>query len=77
MTSFDRITQNPGRMDGQPCIRNTRITVRRVLEALANFPEREELLAEYPALEAEDIQQALTYAAAHLEDGVVRLSNQP
>jgi uncharacterized protein (DUF433 family) len=55
-------------MNGQPCIRNTRLTVRRVLEALAVYPDRAELRREYPELEDEDIRQALEYAALSLED---------
>lgn len=51
------------RMNGQPCIRDLRITVRRVLEALATYADREELQREYPEIEDEDIRQALTYAA--------------
>jgi uncharacterized protein (DUF433 family) len=45
-----------------------RITVRRVLELLATYPDRTTLFAEYPFLEAEDIQQALRYAAATVDD---------
>jgi hypothetical protein len=37
-------------MNGQPCVRDLRLTVRRVLEALATYPDREELLREYPGL---------------------------
>jgi uncharacterized protein (DUF433 family) len=66
MKPFDRITIDPARLGGQPCIRNLRITVRRVLEALATYPDREELKREYPELEDEDIEQALAYAAANL-----------
>lgn len=77
MNEFDRITSNPGRMNGQPCIRDLRLTVRRVLEALATYPEREELYAEYPELEDEDIRQALEYAAANLDDKVVELRSIP
>ncbi|ULP31382.1 DUF433 domain-containing protein [Leptolyngbya boryana] len=40
---LDRITSNPKRMNGQPCIRNLRLTVRRVIELLAIYPDREEL----------------------------------
>ena len=47
--------------------------MRRVLEALAAYPDREELRAEYPELEDEDIRQALEYAAANLDDRVVEL----
>lgn len=73
MTAFDRITFDPGKMNGQPCIRGLRLTVRRVLEALAAYPNRSELLAEYPELEEEDIRQALAYAAANLDDRVAEL----
>ncbi len=59
---LDRITSNPAQMNGQPCIRNMRLTVRRVLELLALYPDRQELYQEFPELEDEDIQQALTYA---------------
>ena len=66
--SFDRITCDPSRMNGQPCIRNLRLTARRVVEAVAIYPDREELRREYPELEDDDIRQALEYAAANLED---------
>ena len=68
---LDRITINPARMNGQPCIRNLRLTVRRVLEMVAIYPDRAELHQDYPELEEEDIRQALHYAAAHLDDRVV------
>jgi uncharacterized protein (DUF433 family) len=73
MSTFDRITSNPALLNGQPCIRGMRLTVRRVLEALATYPNREELRAEYPELEEEDIRQALAYAAANLDDRIVEL----
>lgn len=73
MTNFDRITFDGAIMNGQPCIRGMRLTVRRVLEALAIYPEREDLSAEYPELEEEDIRQALAYAAANLDDRVLDL----
>jgi uncharacterized protein (DUF433 family) len=60
-------------MNGQPCIRGMRLTVRRVLEALATYPDRQQLRAEYPEVEDEDIRQALEYAAANLDDKVVEL----
>ena len=65
---FDRITVEPGKCGGKPCIRGMRITVRRVLELLAIYPDRAALLAEYPFLEPEDLQQALRYAAATVDD---------
>jgi uncharacterized protein (DUF433 family) len=70
---FDRITCDPARMNGEPCIRNLRLTVRRVLEALATYPNREDLQREYPELEDEDIRQALAFAAACLDDKVLPL----
>lgn len=68
---LDRITINPGRMNGQPTIRDMRLTVRRVIELLALYPNREELYQEYPELEAEDIQQALQFAATYLDDRII------
>ncbi len=68
---LDRITTDPKRLNGQPCIRGLRLTVRRVLELLALYPNRAELQREYPELEDEDIRQALAYAAANLEDSIV------
>lgn len=71
---FDRITVDPKRMNGQPCVRQLRLTVRRVVEAVATYPDRQELLREYPELEPEDIRQALGYAAANLDDKVMELA---
>jgi uncharacterized protein (DUF433 family) len=73
MTTFDRITSDPAILNGQPCIRGMRLTVRRVLEALATYPNQDELRAEYPELEDDDIRQALEYAAANLDDRIVEL----
>jgi uncharacterized protein (DUF433 family) len=65
---FDRITVEPGKCGGKPCIRGMRITVRRVLELLAAYPDQTAILAEYPFLDPEDFQQALRYAAATVDD---------
>ena len=73
MATFDRITSDPAQLNGQPCIRGMRLTVRRVLEALATYPDRGQLRIEYPELEDEDIRQALEFAAANLDDRVVEL----
>jgi uncharacterized protein (DUF433 family) len=70
---FDRITTNVARLKGEPCIRDLRLTVRRVLEALATYPDRSELKREYPELEDEDIRQALAFAAALVDDKVLPL----
>ncbi|MBX7237276.1 MAG: DUF433 domain-containing protein [Caldilineales bacterium] len=71
---LNRITIHPGRMNGQPCIRDLRLTVRRVIELLAIYPDRTELRQEYPELEDDDIRQALVYAAGHLDDRVVEFA---
>ena len=68
LAGFDRITIDPNQMGGQPCVRNMRLTVRRVLQAIATYPNRPELFREYPELEEEDIKQALEFAAANLCD---------
>ncbi len=60
-------------MNGEPCIRDLRLTVRRVLEALAVYPDRNELKREYPELDDEDIRQALAFAAGLLDDRVLPL----
>ena len=73
---LDRITSNPNRMNGQPCIRNLRLTVRRVIELLATYSNREELHQEFPELEDEDIQQALIFASSYLDDRIIELPNQ-
>jgi uncharacterized protein (DUF433 family) len=62
MQPFDRITCNPNQMNGQPCIRGMRLTVRRVLEAVALYPNRDDLFRNYPELEPEDVRQALEYS---------------
>jgi len=60
---FDRITFEPGKMGGKACIRGMRIPVSTVLGLLADNMTIEEILADYPDLEREDIQQCLLYAA--------------
>ena len=72
---FERITCDPQRMNGQPCIRHLRLTVRRVVEAVALYPDRADLKREYPELGDEDIREALVYAAAHLDDKVIELAS--
>ncbi|MGA2661713.1 MAG: DUF433 domain-containing protein [Verrucomicrobiota bacterium] len=73
---FTRITCDPRRMNGQPCIRNLRLTVRRVVEAVAAYPDRKDLNREYPELEEEDVREALAYAAANLDDKIIDLAVQ-
>jgi uncharacterized protein (DUF433 family) len=70
MAAFDRITSVPTILNGQPTIRGMRLTVRRVIEALAVWPNWDDLRREYPELEPEDIRQALAYAARNLDESV-------
>ena len=58
MNRFDRITSNTTVVNGQPCIRGMRLTVKRVVEAVALYPNLDELFREYPELEAEDVPGA-------------------
>ena len=58
-----RITIEPGKMFGKPCIRGLRFTVSDVLEYLASGMTEEEILADFPYLEREDIKAALRFAA--------------
>lgn len=67
---FDRISVEPDKMGGQPCIRGMRITVRRVVELLAEYDDRAELLHDYPDLEPEDLRQALRFAADSLDGSI-------
>ena len=62
-TLLDRITLNPAVCSGKPTIRNMRFTVAQMLELLASSMTMEEILADYPYIEREDIQACLQYAA--------------
>lgn len=64
----ERITVDPNRMRGLPCIRDTRATVSAVLGQLAAGAGIDELLADYPYLEREDVLAALEYAAAAAQE---------
>jgi uncharacterized protein (DUF433 family) len=64
MQRFPRITHDPAVMGGKPCIRGLRVTVGTVVGLLAAGRSRDEILAAYPYLEPEDIDQALAYRVA-------------
>jgi uncharacterized protein (DUF433 family) len=68
MATFDRITCVPTILNGHPTIRGMRLTVHRVIEALAVYPNWDDLRREYPELEPEDIRQALEFAARNLDE---------
>jgi uncharacterized protein (DUF433 family) len=63
MNYMDRITIEPGKRSGKPCIRGLRITVSDVLEYLASGMTEDHILAEFPDLEREDIRAVLAFAA--------------
>lgn len=58
-----RITVEPGKRSGKPCIRGLRITVYDVLDMLANGMSADDIVADFPELEAADIQACLAFAA--------------
>jgi len=60
---FTRITADPRQMGGLPCIRHLRIPVATVVDMVAEGMDAQEILDAYPDLEAEDIREALRYAA--------------
>lgn len=68
MDNYDRITHVPGVMGGKATIRGMRVTVSMIVEQIASGVGREALLADYPYLETEDIDQALGYAAWRLRE---------
>jgi uncharacterized protein (DUF433 family) len=76
MTSMERITFNPNQCGGRPCIRGMRIRVKDVLDLLAAKVSEAEILADYPDLEAKDIQACLEYAAAQLDHPVLTLAGR-
>ena len=68
MDTLNRITQHPGVMGGKPCVRGLRVTVGMIVGQIASGRGIDELLADYPYLEREDILQALRYAAWRTEE---------
>jgi len=74
---FSRITIDPGKMGGMPCIRGLRIPVATVVGMIADGMSTEEILKTFPDLEREDIQEALRYAAETLRERVLPLATIP
>ena len=66
--ALDRITVDPNRMLGMPCIRDTRVTVSAVLGQLAAGASVGEVVGDYPYLEREDVLAALEYAATDAQE---------
>jgi uncharacterized protein (DUF433 family) len=75
MPGLDRITQHPDVMGGKACVRGMRVTVGMIVGQISSGRTIEEILADYPYLEREDILQALRYAAWRSEEREVLLAN--
>lgn len=74
MSDFARITQDPAIMGGKPCIRGQRVTVGMVVGQIGAGRSIEDLLADYPYLERQDVLDALRYAAWRAEEREIDLA---
>jgi uncharacterized protein (DUF433 family) len=75
MGQFERITQNPAVMGGKPCIRGMRVTVGAIVGQIGAGRTVDQVLADYPYLEREDILEALRYAAWRAQEREVELAD--
>jgi uncharacterized protein (DUF433 family) len=75
--NFTRITVEPDKMDGVPCIRGLRIPVATVVGMVADGMSEEEILKAYPDLEPDDIHEALHYAAEAVRERELPLVSAP
>lgn len=76
LMEFERITIDPAKMSGVPCIRGLRIPVATILGQLAAGRTEAEILEDFPDLEPEDIPAALEYAAAAVQERELPLTRQ-
>ena len=74
MEAIDRITMDPKLFGGKPCIRGLRFPVSKVLDLIASGMTTDEILADYPYLEAADISQCLKYAAWVVQEEQVEIT---
>jgi uncharacterized protein (DUF433 family) len=74
MVQLDRITQQPEVMGGKACIRGMRVTVGMVVGQIGAGRSVDEVLADYPYLEREDVMQALRYAAWRTEEREIQIA---
>ena len=74
---LDRIVSNPAILSGKPIIRGTRISVSMILEWVASGATRDDILRKHPHLTAEDVEQALDYAAASVRNEVMVTTEVP
>jgi uncharacterized protein (DUF433 family) len=73
MPEFERITQDPTVMGGKPCMRGLRVTVGAIVGQVGSGRSVDEILADYPYLDHEDVMQAFRYAAWRAEEREVAL----
>jgi uncharacterized protein (DUF433 family) len=76
MEPLTRITIDPEVMGGKPCIRGMRVTVGTIVGFIATGKTVEDILAEYPYLEREDVLEALSYAAWRAEEKEISMVNK-
>lgn len=74
MTNVDRITHEPGKMGGRACMRGLRVTVSMIVSQIGAGRTNAEILADYAYLEAEDLSQALRYAAWRTQEREIDLA---
>jgi uncharacterized protein (DUF433 family) len=68
---FTRIVTDPATLGGKPCIKGTRISVKMILEWVASGASRDEIVKSYPQLTAEDVEEALNFAAQSLSNETI------
>jgi uncharacterized protein (DUF433 family) len=73
LSLLQRITIQPGKCGGRPCIRGKRMRVTDVLELLASGASVDEIVEDYPTLERDDVLAAITYAALQTSHTVIRV----
>ena len=76
MNDFARVTQDPAVMGGKPCIRGMRVTVGMIVGQIGAGRTVDQLLADYPYLERDDILEALRYAAWRVQEREVELADR-
>jgi uncharacterized protein (DUF433 family) len=74
MAELNRITTDPQLCGGRPCIRHMRIRVKDILDLLAAGASTEEILEDYPYLEADDINASLEYAAHQMDHPILSVA---
>lgn len=72
MKLLERITMEPGKCGGRPCIRGLRVRVTDILGMLAEDVSHEEILEDFPYLEPDDIKAALVYAARQSDHAILQ-----